>query len=479
MEHALASTPAPLSGSRRQSHWLTALERQRSGDTEAAIRALEHHLLQSPDDAGAWMSLGTALRRAARFDAALVCYQRALRLCPRDAGIWSSLGRLWAELGQFEQGLRAHRRAVELDPARIATRIDCAAALREACRLDEAERLIDSCLRQEPGRRDLQLERGLLRLQLGRLREGWADYAALVEPPLPPSLAAIPRWQGERIAGKRILLTSGPDAGTTLWAARYVGMLTRRGAACSLLVEPAMHRVLGALPARAASEQQLAAASEHFDLRCPLETLAALVDPRVATIPAPFEPKLAAPPAWLRDLVTADHRVLHVGIAWHGGAGTRESPVAAPPLTLFLALALLPGVRLYSLQHDAAGAALAQNGGTGLLTDLGSRCEDLADLAGAMSLMDVCILADGTAAHLAGCLGKPSLTLLPFRPHWLYGLRGENTTWYPASRLLRQPAPGDWNSVMRDATALLRGWSKVRVGSADTPTTLPVAGDTP
>ena len=89
------------------------------------------------------------------------------------------------------------------------------------------------------------------------------------------------------------------------------------------------------------------------------------------------------------------------------------------------------------------------------------------------------ILADGTAAHLAGCLGKPSLTLLPFRPHWLYGLRGENTTWYPASRLLRQPAPGDWSSVMRDATALLRGWSKARAGSASPPTSPPAAGDTP
>ena len=147
--------------------------------------------------------------------------------------------------------------------------------------------------------------------------------------------------------------------------------------------------------------------------------------------------------------------------------------------TLFLALALLPGVRLYSLQHDAAAAGLAQNGATGLLTDLGSRCEDLADLAGAVSLMDVCIVADGTTAHLAGCLGKPSLTLLPFRPHWLYGLRGESTPWYPASRLLRQPAPGDWNSVMRDATALLRRWSKARASSAGPPTTLAVATDAP
>ncbi len=460
MEKALALTRLAPATAPNRSHWHAAVAHQRDGNTDAAITALQEHLRQTPDDAGGWMHLGAALRRHGRLDAALVSYQRALRLCPRDPAVWSSMGRLWADLGQQEQGLRAHRRAVELDPSRMALRVDCAHALAEAGRLDEAERHLDSCLRQEPGRQDLRQMRGRLRLQAGRLREGWEDHEARPEAPLPAALRLLPRWRGERVAGRRVLVTPEGSPAETLWAARYVGMLARRGACVSLACEPDMQRVLASLSARIVSVQDSAVDAGSFDLRCPLQSLPALLDPRGAAIPDPFVPEPPAPEPWLRELLSPPGAALRVGIAWQDPA----APQAGAGLSLgqLLPLALLPHLRLYSLQTGSATAELPGNGAAGLVTDLGSRCADLADLASAIAQMDVCVLIDGVALHLAGCIGKPALGLLGGRAHWLHGMRGESSRWYPSLRLLRQESPGDWFEQLRETTALLRGWADVR-----------------
>jgi hypothetical protein len=58
-------------------------------------------------------------------------------------------------------------------------------------------------------------------------------------------------------------------------------------------------------------------------------------------------------------------------------------------------------------------------------------------------------------------MGREVWVLLPFSPDWRWALTSERTPWYPQARLLRQPTPGDWPSVIaavRDA--LLRVTTK-------------------
>jgi len=63
---------------------------------------------------------------------------------------------------------------------------------------------------------------------------------------------------------------------------------------------------------------------------------------------------------------------------------------------------------------------------------------------------------DTAVTHLAGALGKPAWTLLPFDPDWRWVVaHADDTPWYPSMRLFRQSRGGDWAGVVaRVATAL-------------------------
>jgi hypothetical protein len=52
-------------------------------------------------------------------------------------------------------------------------------------------------------------------------------------------------------------------------------------------------------------------------------------------------------------------------------------------------------------------------------------------------------------AHLAGALGLPTLLLLAHQPDYRWMLDRDDSPWYPTMRLYRQPAYGDWKSVIQ------------------------------
>lgn len=80
---------------------------------------------------------------------------------------------------------------------------------------------------------------------------------------------------------------------------------------------------------------------------------------------------------------------------------------------------------------------------------------DFADTAAILATVDLVITADTALAHLADSMGLPTWILLPQNPDWRSGLESETTPWYPAARLFRQPAPGDWASVISIIRTLL------------------------
>ena len=144
---------------------------------------------------------------------------------------------------------------------------------------------------------------------------------------------------------------------------------------------------------------------------------------------------------------------LKVGLCWagrptHGNDWRRSIP--------WERLAPLAGARdvvFFSIQtgdrSDDAGSALD---GMRLV-----RCEgelkDFADTAALLSELDLLISVDSAPVHLAGALGRPVWTLLPFQPDWRWRLDETISRWYPTMRLFRQQRSGDWEEVIARVAA--------------------------
>ena len=83
----------------------------------------------------------------------------------------------------------------------------------------------------------------------------------------------------------------------------------------------------------------------------------------------------------------------------------------------------------------------------------------------AIANMDLVISADTAVAHLAGALGAPVWTLLPFNPDWRWMLGRDDSPWYPSMRLFRQEKRKDWEAVIERAAAELAGLAKAGPGA--------------
>jgi hypothetical protein len=126
-------------------------------------------------------------------------------------------------------------------------------------------------------------------------------------------------------------------------------------------------------------------------------------------------------------------------------------------LAHYAPLAAITGASFVSLQKGdpAVQAATPPEGMS--LRDWTDGLHDFADTAALIEALDLVITVDTSVAHLAGALGKPVWILNRFDACWRWLTKRDDSPWYPSARLWRQPDPGDWDSVIADVAAALRG----------------------
>jgi ADP-heptose:LPS heptosyltransferase len=117
-----------------------------------------------------------------------------------------------------------------------------------------------------------------------------------------------------------------------------------------------------------------------------------------------------------------------------------------------------PGYSFYSLQHGPAGAEIESVREIRQIHETAVNTGEVADTAADIRNLDLVITVDTMTAHLAGALGKPVWTMLPFRADWRWMLDRDDSPWYPTMRLFRQSSPGDWSGAIERIAAELRAY---------------------
>jgi tetratricopeptide (TPR) repeat protein len=432
-----------------------------------ALGSFDRAITLAPDFAQAWNNRACVLRDLGRPADALASCDHALALQPNYADAWSNRGNALSDLNEPQEAGRSYRRALELAPAFAdawnnlgLTQID----------LNEHGHALESYARAlavNPDAAETHWNEALCLLQMGRLEDGWRKYEWRWSRNRIKASQRIfnePLWLGDfSIDGKTILLHAEQGLGDTLQFCRYAALVQKRGAKVVLEVPQELMRLMGTLD----GVDQLVEAGQPlppFDCHCPLLSLPLAFSTDVVTIPA-LTPYLFADQdralQWQKRIEASVDTRLKVGLVWAGGSRPHIAELrkndARRSITFeqLAPLLTVPNVRFFSLQVGPAAQQLEDAPSSQNVEDYTAEFNDFADTAALVANLDLVISVDTSTAHLAGALNRPVWILNRFDTCWRWMLTRADTPWYPSATLFRQPALGDWDSVIEAAREAL------------------------
>src|SRR5262249_53507144 len=161
------------------------------------------------------LNYGAMLAERKRFSEAETLYRSALTLDRKSPAAWSNLGMLLACTKREREAVECYRSALAIDPDHRPARFNLAYVL----------------------------------LRQGLFEEGWRRLEARDWYVNLDGYLACPRWNGESLQGKRVLLGFEAGHGDMIQFCRYASLIKAAGALRgSILCHPGLRRLLARLP---------------------------------------------------------------------------------------------------------------------------------------------------------------------------------------------------------------------------------------
>ncbi|SAK86843.1 TPR repeat-containing protein [Caballeronia hypogeia] len=378
--------------------------------------------------------------------------RRSIELDERDGIAHNNLANLLRVAGRFHEATEHYRLALEQHPDSAEIRNNLAGALEASGKYDLAEAEYRAAVRLSPEFAVARFNLGLLLLAAGNYTEGWSYYEARTSVFREFGSPSFPKWTGEDLRGKSILLLTEQGYGDTIQFLRYVALLRQRGAAfVTVACQPALAPV-----ARTTGNIDEVITDPHalrvHDYWTPLLSLPYRFATTVDSIPAKvpylgvFGNRLDA---W-RPRLPVD--VLRVGLVWKGNPlHDNDLHRSVGHFADLLPLWSVPGIGFVSLQVDQAEAETEGREKLQPILRLGREIRDFGDTAAIVAQLNLVICVDTAVAHLAGALGIACWLMLPARGvDWRWHRYGNTSPWYPEGMyLFRQDSRG-WAGVIDD-----------------------------
>jgi tetratricopeptide (TPR) repeat protein len=427
--------------------------RLQAGNLPEAAGLLEAARRRQPKFPNLNLMLGSAYQRQGRFEEAAQCCRRETAVAPQNADAHYNLGLVLQKLERSDEAGAAYGRALELRPGYVDALVNLGNLRWQSGRVEAALPLLEAAVRLAPQNAEAHWEWGMALLVSGDFQRGWAEYKwrwqlkdfAVHLPPL-----SRPRWTGEALQGRRILLQAEQGFGDAIQFVRYAPLVAARGGRVVIGCPEPLRRLFETVAGVERVVSQFAELPE-YDVQAPLMALPEIFQTSLNTVPAAVPyfslPKIAAAEA------PAGPVRRRVGLVWAGQPAHRHDRYRSLPLEVLEPLLNDRETEWISLQVGGSNPRLDRLVAEGRITNWGAGLRDFMDTALAIMQLDLVIAVDTSVAHLAGALGRPVWLLLSFHGEWRWLLARSDSPWYPTMRLFRQSRPGDWPGVIERVAA--------------------------
>jgi len=446
------------------------------GDPDGERQLIEA-LRLDPNDFEAHANLGRYLFQLGSFERALPLLRRACDVKPDAPDVRLELADAYMSTRRFADAVREFERVRRENPDRPVALAGLAAIHADHGRFEEACALFDEALDRQPDNAWIGFNYAYLLLRRGDFERGWKLYELRRQGFLNRDVFTrglpAPVWQGEPLAGKRLIITAEQGLGDEMMFASLYREITAEADHCLIECDSRIEGLLRRSFPQATvfgvdrhardwhrALEQRVPALPRFDYWIPAGTLP-FYRRRTADLFPKHAGYLKADSARIerwRVRLRALGPGLKIGISWRGGTvltnatlRSLQLPQLQPPLST-------PGVQFVSLQYGDCRAEL-----DGFSAMTGCRIhhwqdavDDYEETAALVCALDLVITVCTAVVHLSGALGRPVWVLAPFVPEWRYGEHGPSMIWYPSVRMFRQPQPEDWAPVFSQVQLELR-----------------------
>jgi hypothetical protein len=364
---------------------------------------------------------GNTHRERHQPDLALACYAQAFVQDYTSTGAFNNYGNVLREMGFPGRAQPFLEHAIRIDPTNETARFNLAVCL----------------------------------LLQGNYQQGWPAYeerwrfehlrGAL--PQLPQ-----PRWTGQDLSGKTILVIGEQGLGDTVQFLRFVENLQQKGASVVLAVDPAVVSLC-----TGSSQLKVVAFGDTlpaYDYWTPIMSIPGVLGITLDKLASPLnylsaDPQLVS--RWQQRL--GQRRRMRVGFSWAGRRDTWIHQHKSVPFQHITELIRYNhNYEWVNLQIDATAEESQVLQELGCATYPGT-ISCVADSAALIACMDVVVSVDTLVSHLAAAVGRPTWIMLNhYGTDWRWLLHRADSPWYPTAKLFRQPTIGNWGPVITDIT---------------------------
>lgn len=443
----------------------------------------------------AYFKMGVCLKELSNFDMALSCFKRALELNPscneanRIIGdiyrnnlneplkaikayeefikhakpsnvlghIYNMLGNLYETINPYENidlQVKYFENSINLLPDFNCALQNLAVVNFKAGRYEESKKYFYK-LFEVGATTDDYLHYASTRIQLKDFQEGWKYYeyrfADGIDIISYPEIG-LPRWQGEDISDKTLLVHEEQGFGDSIMFFRYLHQLKPLAKKIIFRVH---NSLIGLFKSNIEGIEIVGTSTNvedlEFDYHVPIMSLIHCLNSEFKDIPL-SEGYLKADEYKVKKYKEEffNNENFKIGISWCGSKeGNRVRNI---PLKCFSPLMNVKNAKIYSFQKGFGTEQLKNLSPNFEVVDLGETFKDFSDTTAAMENLDLFITSDNVLLNLAGAIGKKTFLLLNKTSEWRWFFEEEVNPWYDSVRIFKKRNESDdWLSLIEKA----------------------------
>jgi tetratricopeptide (TPR) repeat protein len=413
--------------------------------------------------AEAYSNMGHALRELGLLKEAVDCLGAAIRLKPDLGAAHANLGCVLHQLGSHADAIQCAGKALTLDPGNASAHNNLGNLFKDQLRFAEAIACYGRAVELRPSFHEARCNRALTRFMTGEIERAWDEYesgwVAGKRAPVRPFVQT--RWDGGPLAGRTLIFWGEQGLGDEIIFAGMVPELTAVAARCIVECErrlaPLFTRSFPAAEVISRTDPPQPVTAEA-DLQIPAGSAGRWLRPSLDR----FHRGFPSGKGYLRaDTARVAHwrgrldeigKGLKVGICWRSGMTAGLRRLDCTELRDWGPVLAVPNVHFVNLQYDDCRAEMADASAQSgvpihVWPDIDLK-QDIDEVAGLMTALDVVISVGTSVACLAGALGRPvwQLTQISSGDCWTMGQN--YVPWLPSVRIYGHLFDQRWAEVL-------------------------------